>query len=359
MKLLLLIVFVAFLSPFVGFTQEEKEVFLIEKEIKHLPVIRQGRTGTCWSFATTSFLESEIIRKGMQETDLSEMYFVKYGYKNKLEKYLMYHGNNNFGQGGLSHDVIDVLREKGMTSYEAFPGKKIDGTYSHGELVNELKDEIAEINKKRKDFNAEEADKLKDVLVEHIGESPEKVKIEDKNYAPNEVAGVFGINPDDYVEFTSYSHHPYYKQFVLEVPDNWSHALYYNLPVDELMHLMQSALNNGFSVCWDGDVSEKFFIHKDGKADLPDDEIGKVDQELRQKTFMERKTTDDHLMHLVGLSKDSKGRLCYYTKNSWGPESNQHGGYLHMTEDYVRLKTVGIMVHKDAIPAEIKTKLIP
>lgn len=359
MKLLLFIGFVAFLSPFGSFAQEEKEVFLIEKEIKHLPVISQGSTGTCWSFATTSFLESEIMRIGKQETDLSEMYFVKYGYKNKVEKYLMYHGHNNFGQGGLSHDVIDVLRESGMATYEAFPGKKVDGTYSHGELVKVLKNEIAEINKKGKDFNLEEANKLKDVLVEYIGESPEKVNIEDENYAPNEVAGVLGISPDDYVEFTSYSHHPYYRKFVLEVPDNWSHAQYYNLPIDELMSVMENAINNGFSVCWDGDVSETFFVHKNGKADLPDSEIGKVDQELRQKTFIERKTTDDHLMHIVGLSKDSKGRLCYYTKNSWGPESNQYGGYLHMTEDYVRLKTVGIMVHKDAIPEEIKTKLLP
>jgi bleomycin hydrolase len=143
----------------------------------------------------------------------------------------------------------------------------------------------------------------------------------------------------------------------LEVPDNWAHGLYYNLPIDELMEVMVYAINNGYSVCWDGDTSEKTFTHKKGKADLPDNQIGKVDQKLRQETFLNRTTTDDHLMHLVGLSKDAAGRNCFYTKNSWGTESNSFGGYLHMTYDYVRLKTVAIMVHKDAIPVNIKKKL--
>jgi len=133
--------------------------------------------------------------------------------------------------------------------------------------------------------------------------------------------------------------------------------LYYNVPVDELIEIMYNALNKGFTVCWDGDTSEKSFTHKKGKADLPEKEIGKVNQELRQETFLNRTTTDDHLMHLVGLSKDSGGRNCFYTKNSWGKESNSFGGYLHLTEDYVRLKTVAIMVHKDAIPKNVMDKL--
>lgn len=357
MKLLSLLMVFAFVTTFVGFAQEDKEVFLIEKEIQHLPVVNQGSTGTCWSFATTSFLESEAIRNGQEETKLSEMYFVKYGYKNKVEDYMMFHGNNNFGQGGLSHDVMDVLRDEGMSTYEAFPGNKIEGRYNHRELEKELKEGIVEINKKRRDFDAEEINTLEEVLNTEIGESPKTIDVNGKMVPPTEVAGAFGINPDDYVEFTSYIHHPFYQQFVLEIPDNWSHALYYNLPVDELMEVMENSINTGYSVAWDGDVSEKLFVHKNGKADLPEEQIGKVDQELRQKTFLNRKTTDDHLMHLVGISKDSEGRLCYYTKNSWGPESNSYGGYLHMTEDYVKLKTVGIMVHKDAIPEAIKTKL--
>lgn len=358
MKLLSLFIVFAFVSTFAGFSQEEKEIFLIKKEIKHLPVISQGSTGTCWSFATTSFLESEIIRLGFPETDLSEMYFVNYGYKNKVQNYLMYHGNNNFGQGGLSHDVLNVVSEKGLISYDDFPGKKIDGKYNHGKLAGSVKEEMTTINKKRRgEFDYAEIEKIDAILEDHIGTIPENVQFDGKSVNPKELSESLKIIPDDYIELTSYSHHPYYKLFALEIPDNWAHATYYNLPIDELMEVMNYALNNNYSVSWDGDVSEKLFVHKNGKADLPEEQIGKVDQELRQETFLNRTTTDDHLMHIVGLSKDSDGRNCFYTKNSWGPESNQYGGYLHMTEDYVKLKTVGIMVHKDALPENIKTKL--
>jgi bleomycin hydrolase len=337
--------------------QEEKEIFTIEKEIKHLPVISQGNTGTCWSFATTSFIESEIIRKGFAETDLSEMYFVYFGYLNKAKKYLMYQGNNSFSQGGQAHDVFDVLREEGMVTYEAFPGEKLDGKYRHGDLVKELKTNVETLNKMQDDFDVENLKAFEEILEKQIGKLPKKIKTEDAKFTPVDFAGKFNISADDYVEISSYSHHPYYKPFVLEVPDNWAHGLYYNVPVDELMEIMYYSINQGYTVCWDGDTSEKTFTHKKGKADLPEKQIGKVDQELRQETFNNRTTTDDHLMHIVGLSKDSKGRPCFYTKNSWGAESNDYGGYLHMTEDYVRLKTMAILVHKDAIPENIKQKL--
>ena len=353
MKLLsLLTVFV--LSTSVLFAQEE---FTIVKEVKHLPVISQGSTGTCWSFATTSFLESEVMRKGLPETDLSEMFFVRYAYLDKADQYLLYHGNNNFGQGGQAHDVINVLREHGLSTFEAYPGIKEDGKYKHRELAAQLEQEVKDLNKKRKDFDATDLSSLEPILKEHIGKLPKKRKEDGKKLSPNELKEALQLNPDDYVELSSYSHHPFYKPFVLEVPDNWAHVLYYNLPIDELMEVMYNALNNGYSVCWDGDTSEKTFQHKKGKADVPEKQIGKVDQEMRQKTFNDRSTTDDHLMHLVGLSKDSEGRNCFYTKNSWGADSNDFGGYLHMTDDYVRLKTVAIMVHKDAIPQAIRTKL--
>ncbi len=353
MKLLsLLTVFV--LSTSVLFAQEE---FTIVKEVKHLPVISQGSTGTCWSFATTSFLESEVMRKGLPETDLSEMFFVRYAYLDKADQYLLYHGNNNFGQGGQAHDVINVLRERGLSTFEAYPGIKEDGKYKHRELAAQLEQEVKDLNKKRKDFDATDLSSLEPILKEQIGKLPKKIKEDGKKLSPKELKEKLQLNPDDYVELSSYLHHPFYKPFVLEVPDNWAHDLYYNLPIDELMEVMYNALNNGYSVCWDGDTSEKTFQHKKGKADIPEKQIGKVDQEMRQKTFNDRSTTDDHLMHLVGLSKDSEGRNCFYTKNSWGADSNDLGGYLHMTDDYVRLKTVAIMVHKDAIPQAIRTKL--
>ncbi len=357
MKILSLFIVLA-LIPTVGFTQEEKEIFLIKKEIKHLPVISQGRTGTCWSFATTSFLESEIIRMGLPETDLSEMYFVNYGYQNKIENYLMYHGNNNFGQGGLAHDVMNILREHGMATHESFPGKQIDGKFQHGKLEKGLNDAIAEANKRRAGFDYEEV--MEVVLVDletEIGILPKEIYVENKKLNPIAFRNSLGINPDDYIELSSYTHHPFYETFVLEIPDNWAHSSYFNIPIEELMEVMYHAINSGFSVCWDGDVSEKMFSHKNGKADLLEEQIGKVDQNLRQETFLNRKTTDDHLMHLVGLSSDSEGRTCFFTKNSWGAESNSYGGYLHMTEDYVKLKTVAILIHKDALPKNIKMKL--
>lgn len=336
---------------------QENEIFIIEKEISHLPVISQGSTGTCWSFATTSFIESEIIRLGMPEIDLSEMFFVYYGYKNKAKQYLLYYGNNNFGEGGQAHDVFDVLRKEGMSTYEDFPGEKVDGRFRHRDLVNELNIEVTALNKKREDFDASDLSSFDPILKNHIGKIPGKVKTENGKYTPVEFPKNVQIDAENYVELSSYSHHPFYHPFVLEVPDNWAHALYYNLPIDELMEVINYSLNNGYSVCWDGDNSEKTFTHKKGKADLPKNQIGKVDQELRQETFLNRSTTDDHLMHIVGLSKDAEGRRCFYTKNSWGAESNDYGGYLHMTEDYVRLKTIAVLVHKDAVPKNIREKL--
>lgn len=356
-KILLQFLFVLFYCSTVSYGQEDKEVFVIEKEIKHLPVINQGSTGTCWSFATTSFLESEIIRKGFAETDLSEMYFVYYTYINKAEKYVLYHGNNNFSQGGQAHDVMDVLREKGMAPFDEYPGVKPDGKYRHRDLVSELKTEVNEINRKKEEFDAADLTSLNPVLEKHLGELPKKVKSEKGKLKPIKFVEKFEINVDDYVEITSYTHHPFYEPFVLEVPDNWSHGLYYNVPVDEMMEIINYSINNGYTVCWDGDTSEKTFMNKRGKADLPKEQIGKVNQELRQQTFLNRTTTDDHLMHIVGLSKDSEGRSCFFTKNSWGQQTNSYGGYIHLTEDYVRLKTIAIMVHKDAIPEKIRTKL--
>jgi len=356
-KILPLILVSTFFIGFAGYGQEENEIFIIEKEIRHLPVINQGSTGTCWSFATTSFLESEIIRKGFEETDLSEMYFVYFGYINRAKQFLMYQGYNNFDQGGLSHDVFNVLRENGIATYDEFPGEKLDGNYKHGSMLNELRAEVNALNEKRENFNVSDLETFDSILKQQIGKIPKKVKSDEGNFSPTELVEKFKLNPDEYIELSSYTHHPFYKQFVLEVPDNWAHGCYYNVPIDELMEILYYSLNNGYTVCWDGDTSEKTFIHKKGKADLPEKQFKNVDQELRQETFLNRKTTDDHLMHIVGLSKDSRGRNCFYTKNSWGPESNPYGGYIHMTDDYVRLKTIAILVHKNAIPENIRKKL--
>ena len=356
-KVLSQLALISILYSSICFAQEVNEVFTIEKEIKHLPVISQGSTGTCWSFAATSFLESEIIRKGFAETDLSEMYFVYFGYLNKAKQFLMYQGNNSFSQGGQAHDVLNVINEKGIVTNDEFPGIKIDGKYQHKNLVKDLETEINALNKIKNNFNVEDLSSVDSILKSQIGKVPQKFETFNNKYSPKDFAKKFNLNPDDYVEISSYNHHPFYKPFVLEVPDNWAHGLYFNVPIDELMEIMYNALNNGYTVCWDGDTSEKSFTHKKGKADLPEKLVGKVNQELRQETFLNRSTTDDHLMHIVGISKDSAGRNCFYTKNSWGAESNTFGGYLHMTDDYMRLKTIAILVHKDSIPENIRKKL--
>lgn len=340
-----------------GKAEEGKNTFTIVKEIKHLPVTNQGSTSTCWSFATASFLESEIIRKGLPEADLSEMFFVKHAYKNKVEKYILYHGNNNFGEGGLAHDVLNVVREHGVVSYDAYPGVKINGKYRHDELFRELKQGVNELNKMSLGLDPVKMEKFNSILENHIGKTPGQKDSKHGFTDPVKYRERLDIDPDDYVELSSFTHHPFYESFVLEIPDNWSHDLYYNLPVDELMEVIDHALNAGFSVCWDGDISESYFSDENGIAALPKNLNGKADQEMRQKTFLNRTTTDDHLMHIIGISKDEDGKRYYYTKNSWGKGSNSLGGYLHMSEGYVRLKTIAIMVHKESIPGHIRAKL--
>lgn len=337
--------------------QEQVPGFEVVKLVPHTPVISQGRTGTCWSFATTSFLESELLRQGI-EVDLSEMFFVYHNYKNKAFQYLLYHGRNNFGEGSLSHDVMKVVREQGVMLQSAYPGKKVNGKYNHSALLQELRQEVDEMNKVKKGkVNVAKLKPIESYLKKYMGRLPGNVEWQGKKYRALKLREALNINPDDYVELTSVSHHPFYRPCVLEVPDNWAHALYYNLPLDDLVEVVVSALENGYSIAWDGDTSEKTFEHKKGMADVPRKWKGKVDQTLRAETFFNRTTTDDHLMHMVGLSKRENGERCFYTKNSWGTTSNDFGGYLHMTEDYVRLKTIGIMVHKDAIPENIKLKL--
>jgi len=195
-----------------------------------------------------------------------------------------------------------------------------------------------------------------------LGKAPAEIKYQNKNYDPIKFSkDVVRINPDDYIEITSYKDYPFYKLVDLEIPDNWAHGLYYNIPIGELMQIIDNALNNGYSVCWDGDVSEEDFNHSAGTAVLSIKESDGIIingiTDMRQKTFDDYTTTDDHLMHLTGMARDKNGSIFYLTKNSWGENSNKYGGYLYMSQWYVQLKTIAIMVHKDAIPKELKKKL--
>lgn len=357
---------------------------------KVTPVKNQAATGTCWCFATTSFMESELLRMGKGEYDLSEMYIVRQKYMNQLEDNYYRAGKGNINQGSLSHTWKNAFKQVGIVPEEAYHGINYGSDkHNHHELVQYMM-AVANTAVKMKQRSPEYYKLIDNIFDTYLGKLPEKFSYKGKEYTPKSFAESLGLNMDDYVELTSFTHKPYYQMFSPEVPDNWEHERMYNLPLDEMIAVADHALNNGYTVCWDGDVSEKGFSFKNGVAINPEvkkvenfagtdrarfekmdekgrlEEVYKFDQpypeinvtpEVRQAGYAAFVTTDDHLMHLTGIAKDQNGTKYYITKNSWGTERNAFGGYLNMSESYVRAKTIYIMVHKDAIPTDIKKKL--
>lgn len=322
--------------------------------LKATPVKNQARTGTCWCFATTSFIESELLRMGKGEYDLSEMYIVRQNYVDRLKDNYLRQGKGNLGEGSLSHDWMRVFTEAGIVPDESYNGLNYGSpTHNHGEL-NSFINAVAAVPVEKKKESAQYHQIVDDVLNIYLGRVPETFFYKGLNYTPKSFAASLGINPSDYVEITSFTHFPFYTKGILEVPDNWTMERFYNVPIDELIEIMDYSFNNGYTVNWDGDVSEKGFSHSTGIAQVPD---STVSQEMRQTGYETFKTTDDHLMHMTGISKDQNGVKYYITKNSWGTERNSYGGYLNISENYVRAKTIFIMVNKNAIPPAIKAKL--
>jgi bleomycin hydrolase len=349
------------------------------------PVKDQYRSGTCWSFATTSFVESELLRLGYDITDISEMFFVYHAYIDKAYRYIRLHGSSNFGPGGQAHDVMNVIKKYGLVTESKFPGLlKGEDKHKHGELDAALKAYLdVVISNKDGKLSQVWPTAYVALLNAYLGDagSISAEKSSKKQYSR--------FNPDDYVELTSYNHHPFFTRFDLEVPDNWSHDSYYNLPVDDLVSVISYAINSGYTVCWDGDVSDKGFSHSNGVAIIPEKDITamegterarweklsekeknselysfkepgsekKISQEMRQDAFDNFQATDDHLMHFTGMVKDQNGTIYYVTKNSWAANSNEWGGYLNISEAYVRLNTIAVMLHKDAIPPALKKQL--
>jgi len=372
-------------------TGEEKGYkFTTVTSLKATSVKNQSRTGTCWCFATTSFIESELIRMGKGEFDLSEMYVVRNNYLDRLKDNYLRRGKGNLGPGSLAHDWMRVFTNDGMVPDEVYNGLNYGSpTHDHSELQAFI-DAIATVPVERRNESEQYYTIVNSILDSYLGEVPETFNYKGKSYTPKSFAADLGINPDDYVEITSFSHFPFYTMGQVEVPDNWSHDLMYNVPINELVQIMDYALENGYTVNWDGDVSEKGFSHVNGVAINPEvmktedfsgtdrarfedmspaerlEEVYKfetpfpevnVTQEIRQAGYESFVTTDDHLMHVTGSVKDQNGTKYYITKNSWGTERNKFGGYLNMSESFVKAKVIFIMVHKDAIPAGIKTKL--
>ena len=364
--------------------------FTVKHDIEATGVKNQYRSGTCWSFSALSFFESELDRMGKSGYDLSEMFVVRHTYSDKAEKYVRMHGNLNFGPGGAFHDVNYVWKKYGMVPESVYNGLNY-GTdkHVHGELDALAKAMVdAVIQNKNRSLSTAWKPAFDAAIDSYLGEIPEEFEFNGKTYTPRSYADETGLNPDDYITLSSFTHHPYYRTFVLEVPDNWLGGEVYNLPLDELIETMDNALANGYGIAWAADVSEKGFSFRDGLAIVPENDqaiqqkgsdnknfsdagaekIGnqfmapgpekEITQELRQEAFDNFQTTDDHGMHITGLVTDQNGTKYYIVKNSWGTGFDTGiDGYFFASEAYVRYKTMDVMVHKDALPKALKKKL--
>ena len=363
--------------------------FTTIKENKITPVRNQASSGTCWSFSGLGFFEAELLRMGKPEVDLSEMFVVRHSYSDKADKFVRLHANGNFAGGGSFYDVIYVLQNYGIV-----PDSLMDG-YNYGEekhrhaeldaLTRAYVDVIVK-NPNRKLSTAWKTG-FEGILDAYLGKLPTNFTVQAKKYTPMTYFQSLGLKMDDYISLTSFTHHPFYSNFAIEIPDNWRNETSYNLPLDEFMAVFNNAVNNGYSIAWGSDVSEKGFS-RDGvgvdpelkvinlpgsdqakwlgitqkdmeekiyKTKGPQPEI-KVTQELRQKDFDNYSTTDDHGMVIYGLANDQNGTKYYMVKNSWGTDS-KYKGIWYVSESFVAHKTINIVVHKDAIPKEILKKL--
>jgi bleomycin hydrolase len=335
--------------------------FTIKHSLACTPVTAQGSTGTCWSFSTNSFLESELIRQGYPAIRLSEIYAVRNIYEDKALNYVLRQGKANFGEGALAHDYINAAARYGVMPYDVYSGKQSPGEpHNHGEMVALLTGMVESVVKlKRPSPKWQLA--FQGILDTYLGKVPTEFEFNGQVHTPQSFAAQVNFDRDDYISLTSFMHHPFYEPFVLEIPDNYSNGQFLNVPIDELVATIDKALAMGYTVTWDGDVSERSFAAGSALAILPAEGREEplqspgpemtVTQEMRQDTFLSYETTDDHLMHLVGMAHDQNGAKYYLIKNSWG-EVGPLGGQLMMSEAYVRLKTVSILLHKDVLQAE-------
>ena len=370
---------------------EEGFLFTVIKENPITPVKNQSSTGTCWSFSSLGFMESELLRMGKGEYDLSEMFVVSRTYTDKADKYIRLDGALNFAQGGGFDDYLYVLRKYGMVPDEVMPGLNYgEDVHRHGELTAVLTG-IVEAVKKNPNRKLSTAWKnaFQGALDAYLGKVPESFEYKGTTYTPLSFAASLGFNPDDYISITSFTHHPYYTQFALEIPDNWLWGTSFNVPIDEMMSVIDHAIMEGYTVLWASDVSEQGF-GRNGIAMYPTTdpremigsdqarwlemsatersnafrnlkapvaEIKEVTQEMRQEAYDNKQTTDDHGMQIYGIAKDQNGTKYYMVKNSWGDDAGNYKGLWYVTEKFVQYKTMDIQVHKNSIPRDIKKKL--
>ena len=364
-------------------------VFTTIKENKITPVKNQASSGTCWSFAGIGFYESELLRLGKPEVDLSEMFIVYYSYIDKAERYVRMYGDTHFAGGGAFYDVTYVMQNYGMVPNSLMDGLKYgEERHRHAELDAVLSGFVKAIaSNPNKKVSTAWKTAYKGILDSYLGACPAEFTVDGKKYTPKTYSESLGLNFDDYVSITSFSHRPFYTKFAVEVPDNWRNDESYNLPLDEFMQVFDYAINNGYTVAWASDVSERGFtrngiaVNPELKRDnLPgsdqarwlnitqkemEDKIFQlkgpqpemtVTQENRQEAYDNLTTTDDHGMLIFGIANDQNGTKYYMVKNSWGTDS-KYKGIWYASESFVKYKTIDILVHRNAIPKEIKNKL--
>lgn len=357
------------------------------------PVKNQHRSSTCWAFSTIGFLESELLRMGKGEHDLSEMYVVSRTMMDRAEYVVRMYGNAEFAPGGSAYDVIYCLKNYGMVPQSVMPGIKYGSTPADTLPVHSELDAVAAgyvnalTSSRLKKLSPVWKQGLQSIYDTYLGECPEKFTYNGKEYTPQSFVQSLGLNADDYVSLTSYTHHPFYTTFALEVPDNWRMDRMYNVPIDELMRIIDNALAKGYTLAWAADVSETGFTRK-GIGVVPDADKGadlmgsdaahwlglteqdkkeeltkrplpemEITQEMRQQAYDSWETTDDHGMQIFGTAQDQNGKRYYMIKNSWGTQKSDYKGIWYISEAFMKYKTNDILVHKDAIPKDIRKKL--
>lgn len=364
--------------------------FTDDKVVKHTPIKDQFETGTCWCFSMCAFLESEILRTSGRVVDLSEMYVVRMLYPEKAQKFMRMEGEMRFNQGGGIMDVPYAWDKYGMVPEGIYNGLNYgEDKHNHKELIAGLKGFMkAIVAKPGNRYTTAWLDAVNGILDAYLGKVPESFTVNGKQYTPRTYAQSFGLNMKDYQAFSSFNHHPFYEDFVIEIPDNWLWARMMNVQLDEMEQIVDNAINNGYTVAWSADTSEKSWQWDNGYAILPQpknessmtpDELARwrklpkkdrnnemyvyngpqpeveVTQEVHQRMFDSFETVDDHLMVIVGIAHDQNGNKYYKVKNSW--DTNQiYDGYIYVSSAYFRAKTINILTHRAAVPTSISTK---
>ncbi len=379
------LVSLAFMLSLTTFSQENAQKsddsgykFTDVKIIPHTPIKNQNRSGTCWSYAGTSFVESEILNNGGKELDLSEMFAVRNSYKIKAANYIKLHGAANFGPGGEPHQVIESLAINGILPDNFYNGLAIGTELPvHNEMDNLLEAHVkAIVENKNGTLTPVWKKAFEGLLDAYLGEAPADFEFDGKRYSPKSFTlENVNLDPKNYIEITSFSDQENYKPFLFLIPDNWDFEQYYNVPLDEMIETIDFALENGYSVAWAADVSDKGFNHKKGVALVPEKDWSKmsagekdsvfiepvkqknITTELRLQALEEYSTTDDHSMHIIGLAKDQDGNTWYKVKNSWGTENSRYNGYFYASVPYIKYKTIAIYVNKSGVPKNLTRKL--